>query len=100
MSDNNKFEDFDLNGIIIDIIRDPKKLEEEKTTTIKSNDNKECDDINNKDNNEKNKNPFLEDISTQTEPSKLDDDEYFEENNYDEKSYTNKKREREGKDDE
>ena len=106
MDNNNKFEQFDLNGIKIDIIYDPKKLEEEKTTNIKSYDSKICDD-NNKDNKDKKKKdikgksiiPFLEDASTQTEPSYLDDDESSDENNYDDHSYTNKKRKREGNDD-
>jgi len=103
MGDNNKFEDFDSNRNIKGKNCDSEKIKEEKSTTIKSNDNKESDDNNNKDNKdnkEKNKIPFLEDISIQTDPSNLDDDEYFDENNYDEHSYTNKKREREGNDDE
>ena len=37
---------FDENDFSIDIINNCEELEEEKTTSIKSNDNKACDDIN------------------------------------------------------
>ena len=106
---------FDENDFSIDIINNCEELEEEKTTSIKSNDNKACDDINKdkkviKEENikEKSKIPFLEekkekkDESTQTKKSNLDDDDEYsdEDNNADSNSLINKKRKREYDDDE
>ena len=109
MDDNSKFEEFELSGISIDIINDSNKLEEEKSTLIKTSHNITCDD-NNKDNKEeaikdKSEFPFLEDkkdAQTQTEPSYLDDDddESSNEKNYKDFSYINKKRKSEGNNDE
>ena len=114
MDNNNKFEQFDFNGIMIDNIYDPKKLEEEKTTSIKTRDNKAYDDI--KKNNKAKKEEAIEekkyipvlkekkdkiDVSTQTDKSNLDDDdESSDENIYYVHSYINKKKKREVNDDE
>ncbi len=110
MDNNINFEKFELSGISIDIIYDSQKLEEEITTSIKSSDNKACDDINKnnkaikKENIEgKNKVSVLDekiDASTQTERSYLDDDESSDEKTYFDLSYTSKKRNREGNDEE
>ena len=114
MDNNSKIDENDLSWISIDVIYDSKKLEEEKTTSIKTRDNKACDDIK-KDNKAKKEEAIEEkkyipvlkekkdkiDVSTQTDKSNLDDDdESSDENIYYVHSYINKKKKREVNDDE
>ena len=113
MDNSSKIDENDLSWISIDVIYDLNKLEEEKTTSIKTRDNKACDDI--KKNNKAKKEEAIEekkyipvlkekkdkiDVSTQTDKSNLDDDESSDENTYIVHSYINKKKKREGNDDE
>ena len=113
MDNNSKIDENDLSWISIDVIYESKKLDEEKTTSIKTRDNKACDDINkdNKDTKEEvieekkyipvvNEKKDKVDASTQTDKSNLDDDESSDENTYNVHSYINKKKKREDNDDE